>query len=263
MKLLFLGTGAADWIPEWHERVGYVRRYSSALINDDLLIDPGPDIWDYREKLGTPDMFKNIKSIIVTHSHDDHFKVSSIRRLCKEADHPIKVFMEKNSFGKFAKEDEIPGVILCPLTPTVPFETEGYNIIPCRSNHSKFLEGEQSLNYIVREKSSGRAFFYGSDSGWIVYDTWQLIKQERPNVVIFECTVGPNQEGDDRIFGHTSVPMIGIMMQTMTKQHGPADDARYYTTHMAMTLHKNHEDTARALAPFGVTPAYDGLEIEI
>ena len=262
MKLTFLGTGAADWGLEWWERFGYGRRYSSALVNDDLLIDPGPHIFHYQDNLGTPGMFKNVQNIILTHTHADHLSIDSVRRLCKEADHPIHFFAEKNSFGKFAGE-EIPGLILCPLTPTVRFELDKYKIIPCRSNHSKFMEGEQSLNYIVREKSTGRAFFYGADSGWIVYDTWLLIKEERPNAVIFECTVGGQEVGDDRCFGHTSVAMIGLMMQTMTKQHGPADDAKYYTTHMAMTLHGKPEQTAAELAPFGVVPAYDGLEIEI
>jgi hypothetical protein len=32
---------------------------------------------------------------------------------------------------------------------------------------------------------------------------------------------------------------------------------------MALTLHKDHESLVKFLAPMDVTPAYDGLEIEI
>ena len=49
MKLQFLGTGAADWSPKKPEK-GEHRWLSSALINDDLLIDPGPCVFDALEK---------------------------------------------------------------------------------------------------------------------------------------------------------------------------------------------------------------------
>ena len=78
--------------------------------------------------------------------------------------------------------------------------------------------------------------------------------------VIFECTLG-FCPGDDRMFGHTGIPMIEIMLETMRAQHGPADDARYYTSHMARTLHGSHAELERQLAHLDVTPAYDGMMI--
>jgi len=261
MELLFLGTGAADWSLQKIEEYGWGRRFSSALVNDDLLIDPGPHIYDFEEKQGTPGMFRGVKSIIVTHSHGDHFNVGTLRRLCAEAGGRITLYAEQGVLRKLEREGGAD-VDAVALTPCVTFEAGGYEITPCRSNHDLFFAGEQTLNYIVKEKSSGRSFFYGADSGWIVYDTWLLIKKAKPNAVIFEATVG-NVPGDDRVFGHTSIPMIAIMLETMRAQHGPADDCRYYTTHMARTLHGTHAETAAALEPLGVTPAYDGMKIEI
>ena len=57
--------------------------------------------------------------------------------------------------------------------------------------------------------------------------------------------------------------MIEIMLETMRAQHGPAEDAAYYTSHMARTLHGTHEELTRQLAHLGVTPAYDGMKIYI
>ena len=44
MKITFLGTGAADWSYDMHKDVEGFRRNSSALIDNCLLIDPGPDV---------------------------------------------------------------------------------------------------------------------------------------------------------------------------------------------------------------------------
>ena len=46
MKITFLGTGAADWNRAEHGTWEGFRRNSSALIDDCLLIDPGPDVLD-------------------------------------------------------------------------------------------------------------------------------------------------------------------------------------------------------------------------
>ncbi len=261
MELLFLGTGAADWSLAKIEEYGWGRRFSSALVNRDLLIDPGPHIYDFEEKQGTPGMFRGVKNIIVTHSHGDHFNVGTVRRLAAESEERITLFGDSGVLRKLEREGGAD-VDAVALTPCEGFDAGGYSVMPCRSNHDLFFAGEQTLNYIVKEKETGRSFFYGADSGWIVYDTWLLIKKARPNAVIFEATVG-TVRGDDRVFGHTSIPMIEIMIETMRAQHGPADDCKYYTTHMARTLHGTHEETAAALAPLGITPAYDGMKITI
>lgn len=44
MKITFLGTGAADWPSEKNEKLTDFRRLSSLLIDDVLLIDPGPAV---------------------------------------------------------------------------------------------------------------------------------------------------------------------------------------------------------------------------
>ncbi len=41
MKLLFLGTGAADWPINRTDYMKEYRRFSSAVIDRQLLIDPG------------------------------------------------------------------------------------------------------------------------------------------------------------------------------------------------------------------------------
>ncbi len=257
MHLLFLGTGAADWSPKYRGGAIY-RRLSSALVNDDLLIDPGPQIYEFAEDSGLPDLYKNVKNIILTHSHGDHLNADSLVRLAKESSFPVRFWAHPCAFKKLAGIEGLPE--LMPLELEKAENIGNYEVLPCPANHGDLQEGEIPLNFIV--KQGERSLFYGSDSGWIMYPTYRRIKQYKPNAVIFECTVG-HAPGDDRVFGHTSAAMIGIMTETMMAQHAVADDCKYYATHMARTLHGTQEESARLLAPHGVIPAYDGLEIEI
>ncbi len=262
MELLFLGTGAADWSPKCKSADKLYRRVSSALVNDDLLIDPGPSIYEFAEDCGKPDLYKNVKNVILTHSHRDHFNAGTLTRLTKESNFELHFWAQPAAYEKLKAEanegNKLP--VFHPLTPMVSETMGNYEVFPCFANHGDLPEGEIPLNYIV--KQGDRSFFYGSDSGWLMYETYKKIKQAKPNAMIFECTTG-YAPGDERIFGHTSIAMIGIMMESITAQKATADDCKYYTTHMARTLHTTHEDTTSRLAPFGVTPAYDGLKIII
>ena len=54
MKLTFLGTGAADWNINSYDAMPFFRRNSSALIDGTLLIDPGPHVFHFAEKMRKP-----------------------------------------------------------------------------------------------------------------------------------------------------------------------------------------------------------------
>lgn len=259
MKLQFLGTGAADWNIDSRRDGDFFRRFSSAVIDGTLLIDPGPHIYDFAEKNGTPDMFLGVTDIIVTHSHADHFNPGTVKRIAAGTDHSVRLWASPVLFKAFAGET-------CALPQFMPLEVGkvvdagGYFVTPCRSNHGPFKVGEDTFNFIV--KKDGRSLFYGADSGWIMYDTYLAIKDVRPNAWVFECTVG-NVVGDDRCFGHTSIKMIEVMMSTIIPQRAAADDCKFYATHMARGLHGTHEQTVADLAHTGVVPAYDGMTVEI
>ena len=58
MKVLFLGTGASDWPQHKKSEDEFFRRYSSVLIDECILIDPGPSVVDAIEEHGV-DVTKN------------------------------------------------------------------------------------------------------------------------------------------------------------------------------------------------------------
>ncbi len=86
MKLTFLGTGAADWDINAYTPGVFHRRFSSVLINRDLLIDPGPHVFHYAEHSNDPHILDGVKNILVTHTHSDHFCPETVERLCAGRD---------------------------------------------------------------------------------------------------------------------------------------------------------------------------------
>ncbi len=62
--------------------------------------------------------------------------------------------------------------------------------------------------------------------------------------------------GDFRIFEHNSIAMVEIMCQTLA----PYSD-QFFVSHMARTLHTDHETLRKRLAPAGIVPAYDDMEV--
>ena len=73
MKLLCLGTGAADWDPKQASAEASFRRLTAAMVNRDLMIDCGPCVYEFAETFGYDGLYRSVTSILVTHSHGDHF----------------------------------------------------------------------------------------------------------------------------------------------------------------------------------------------
>src|SRR5216684_9419264 len=87
MRITFLGTGAANAFPEAFCKCRNcaqarmlggpsLRKRSAALINDDLLIDLGPDIMSASQMHGCP--LDNVRYCLQTHPHADHLDLSHL-----------------------------------------------------------------------------------------------------------------------------------------------------------------------------------------
>ena len=262
MKLLFLGTGAADTDMHFFEPSINFRRNSSALVNNDLLIDPGPHIFHFADVNGRPDLFDNIKNIIVTHSHKDHFNPENFRRIYEKTG--CTLWADRACIRRLTEaygEEFASSINYVETLPLQTYDIGNYKVSSLYSNHATPDQAEVTRVYYITDGE--RSLYYGCDSSWIPTRSWNFIKEKPINTLVFELTCGDLAPDDWRLFEHNTIDMLELMMRMFKKFDRFADDVKFYTSHMAVTLHKSHAEIADRLAPMGVTPAYDGLEIDV
>ncbi len=222
MKILFLGTGAADFPADKTGVIGF-RRTASALIDEKILIDPGPWVRDAIEEYGVN--VKKIKYILNTHRHSDHF--------CQET---VNYLVENGAQFVETKDKDV-------------LNLDGYEIEAYKGNHTV-----EVCHFII--KNGGTCLFYGLDGAWLQYEEIRAIWKNKPDLAVFDATVG-FQEKDWRVFEHNNLSMVIEMKKSIDQ-----DIKKYVISHMAHTLHSDHEALSREMAKHNITAAYDGLEIE-
>ena len=254
MKLTFLGTGAADW-PRKKEGSGFARYLSSALVNDDLLIDPGPCVPDAARDIA-PGLLSGVTDIVLTHSHGDHFSPDTLSFLA--ADHPVRFYATAEVFPLVPS---LPGLECIPVVPFVPFRAGAYDLLPLPSSHSTGIPEETPVFYVIREGETN--LFYGLDGAWIPNKTFNRMKSLAFDAMVFDCTSG-EIEGEFRIFEHNTIPMLEYMLRSIRTSFPSMlkPGCLLVAQHMARTLHQGPEDLERRLASFGMTAAFDGRILE-
>lgn len=255
MKLEFIGTGAADFKLEKREEGKLFRRWTTTLVNDDLLLDPGPHVLDYLEKNECMDLLDNVKYVLMTHSHGDHVNVDTVKALvAKNPD--IEFFGNEQSVNKIKEATDKAIVVEF----NKPLTCGAYTVTPYHGNHSPKWSGEQTFLYSINDGE--KEMFYGTDTAWLPTETWYAMKSHQFDCMIMEVTLG-DVIGDYRIFEHNNIRMVEIMMETFRKTGVVKPEAKVIATHIAKGTHGNQEQLANRLAGFRMIAAYDGYKTEI
>lgn len=221
MKITFLGTGAADWNRQEHGSMSGFRRNAAALVDDTLLIDPGPDVPEALETFGKAK--ETIRYIINTHTHSDHYSEATLAFL------PNAVFTELK-----AGEE-------CQLGP--------YRILALPANHATC---PGTVHFLVSDGQ--KRLFYGLDGAWLLSEEYQALREQGADLAVMDATIG-FVDGDYRIFEHNNLNMVLEMKKTLSPYV-----KRWCISHMARTLHTSHEELAQKMAEYNVEAAYDGYE---
>ncbi len=225
MKILFLGTGAADWPQKREEGMAEFRRLSSAIIDRSLLIDPGPQVIDALEEQGIA--LGDVKYIINTHPHGDHYNENTRKTL------------EEN------------GAVFVDMCDGDEKQLGKYTVYAYGGNHSTV---NKVVHFIVTDGNS--ALFYGLDGAWLMYNEVAGIMAHKPSLAVLDATIG-DIDGDYRIFEHNNLNMVLEMKKTLKPYVG-----KFCISHMARTLHTDHKTLSDRMAKEDVITACDGLELE-
>lgn len=226
MQICFLGTGADDWNIEAVDACGLHRFRSSALIDGVLLIDPGPEIFLSARKYNID--ISGIKYIINTHPHSDHFNAENLSVLQKAGAEFIEFDpAEVKNIGKYTVES-------------------------LKANHAT---SENPLHFIISDGE--KTLFYGLDGAWLLYEEVKAIKSRKVNLAVLDATVGYNH-GDFRIFEHNNLYMVEELKNGLK-----SNVERFIISHMALTLHTDHNTLVEQMKNTGIEVAFDGFVTEI
>jgi len=282
--ITFLGTAAANAFPEAFcscrncaqaRMLGgkSLRKRSAVLVNNDLLIDLGPDIMAASQIHGRP--LNHVRYCLQTYPHADHLDLSHLLSRSPAygvVDAPtLEFYASSQTLQRAAEtfERDLAGFsLLSPqaeehlnfkvhqIQPLVSFKVGPYSVTAFPANHAP---GMGAMLYAI--EANGRALFYGTDTAALFEQTWQVLRERhmRFDVMILDHTYGPGQPTSD----HLSATQV-IEHANRMRTEGVLDGhARVFATHIAHEGNPAHDELDAFAKEHGYEVAYDGLVLRL
>ncbi|MHB8855055.1 MAG: MBL fold metallo-hydrolase [Bellilinea sp.] len=284
MVITFLGTSGANSYPEAFCKCHHcekartlggpsLRKRSALLINEDLLVDLGPDIMtaaqEHRYSL------TQVRYCIQTHPHADHLDVSHL--LSRSPDHGVvgapclNFYASEETLERAAqtfRRDLSDRDLLSPITqeymnlkvytikPFQPIQIGNYQITAFPANHAPTMG---AMLYSVED--GNRCIFYGTDTAPLLDQTWQAFHQQKLkfDIVILDHTYGLKEPANDHMNAYQVIEHI----VRMRNEDLLTNNARVFATHIAHEGNPPHPDLVAFAKQHGYEVAYDGLRLEI
>lgn len=312
MKLTFLGTGDAEGVPALWCRCEYcqvarrrggrhLRRRSAVLVNDDLLIDAGPDITTAAARWGLD--LAPVRALLITHPHGDHLRtdtlvsrgrfwggtplppldvyasrasLAGIARLgapesLRLRPHPIAPFrrFEARTGGPAAPDPRVPATA-GPI-PAIPPRL--YEVWTFAARHA--APEDEAMLFALRQvegpevagRDEGPALLYATDTGPFPEETLAALAELAAAGLRFRLTVVDATFGTGREVkapgAHMTIEQMLAHQRELGRRGLLAAGARRLATHFGHWCTPPHDELTALLAPHGVEPAYDGLTIAL
>ncbi len=284
MIITFLGTSAANAYPEAFCRCENcekarilggksIRKRSAALINDDLLLDLGPDIMTASNIHYCS--LSRVRYCLQTHAHSDHLDASHF--LSRSPGYGVVGAPRLHFYASsgtlrhtahLLERDCAPAGFLDPqvgehlnlevhhISPLQSLTIGAYTVVAFPANHDPLVE---PLLYAIQ--SNRRTIFYGTDTAGLSEDTWQGFHQHKLqfDLVVLDHTYGPNELGSDHLSAHQCIEHV----ERMRNEGVLAQNARVFATHIAHEGNPAHPELADFAKQHAYEIAYDGLVLEV
>lgn len=282
MNITFLGTSAATAIPmpfckcqiceTARERKGKdLRKRTSLLVNDDLLIDFGPDVMSasFMYDIDTT----KIKHLLQTHPHTDHFDASAFGTrfpgyAVEDVPH-LELYASARTVKKLnemlrddgyvqditdPKEQEELKLSVFQMSHFEKRKVGNYTVTALPANHDEAVD---ALLYIVEDENT--SLFYGTDTDTLPDELWSYLEDQKISFdfVILDQTYGPDLDGDS----HLNANKLIETAQRMKESGMLKDGARVFATHLSHEGNYNHRELSEYAAKHGYEIAHDGLVV--
>lgn len=284
MKLRFLGTSAAGGYPNPHCRCDNcvaarqasgksIRMMCSAMIDDELLIDLGPDISGACLRFGID--LASVRWVLQTHSHGDHLLAlhASARAASWAAKNaqPMEWFLNKagidvvlegnsKSIAKMsmAIDDNAPAELtLTTINPWQELEFGPYRVLTIPANHAS---APNPMLFAIQK--GNRRVLYGSDTSALPDDVWPQVAERGWT---FDVVILDHNDGFAKPKSATHMGSEAVLaeMDIMRSLGIVNENTRLLGSHIAHHSAGTHEVESSQARALGYDIAFDGLIIDI
>lgn len=270
MRIFFLGTAAAEGYPgifcncdscqQARRLGGKNRRYRSALlVNDDLLIDFGPDLLAAAQRFNKT--LWNVTTGLVTHAHSDHFYTANLEMRADgftgRRPPPTLHLYGPHEVAQMLQA-EFATVEMHLQTHTVhagdSWQSAGYTLTAYHAWHA--VEHLETLFYGIDDGQ--RALLYATDTGLFPEDTRRALLGHSFDVIVLEETMGVGKYEQHLGFESFVEQTAWIRENGLLRPGG-----RLVATHFSHSGNPLHAELEAFFKPQGVEVAYDGMEINL
>ncbi len=280
MKITMLGTGAFGYplsfcncdncINARNHRGESLRKRASALINDDLIIDLGPDT-QTAMMMYNSDMGK-IKYLLQTHIHTDHFdegllctripymEMKNHNKLEIYA-HPMCLKIMSQRVNDLENADLISeegskklNVHSNAINSGDIFYAGDYKIKAIETNHDLKCG---ALLYVISQNDKN--IFYATDTPELTVNALKQLEGIVLDVIIMDHTFG----NVNYSYSHLNEKLFGEQLEKLRKIGCINENTLIYGTHISHDGMEYHEIVESKAISNGYHIAFDGMEIEI
>ena len=274
MRLRILGSAAAEGWPamycrceactEARRRGGRnLRRRTAYAVNDDTLVDFGPDIFWQSVEFDID--LASIRQVLLTHSHNDHLSPPEFgwraRGYCATECEPLDIFGNSHALARLKREISLPPELaqlrFHQAEPGVAFTCGNLRVTPLEAQHAS--PEETALNYVIADGLA--TILIANDTGWWEDRTWELVRGFSVDLAVLECTyreVNPASRQH-----HLGLDSMLEMRDRLAELGVLKPEATVVTNHFSHNGHVLYEELCERLEPHGIIVGYDGLTIDL
>lgn len=271
MEFTLLGTGAAEAVPdpfcrcrvcESARREGgpEIRARATALVNDDLLFDLGPDLLASANQAGR--YLGGLKVILITHRHSDHWLPQNLiwRRSAFTPTEvtPATIYGPADALADLPPElAETAAVSWESVTAGDQWTVGTYTITAIPATHG---EGQlEPLLYVVAEGE--RRLFYAVDTAPLPEPAWDLLRELGPmDLIALDATQGTRSGG---LAHHGMAQFLETRARMIEEGVLEPDRTVLIAHHFSHNGGLTHRELVEAYAQHGIVAGYDGLALTI
>lgn len=280
MKITFLGTAAigfplsfcnCDNCQKAKKYKGKsLRKRASLLINDEMIIDLGPDV-QTAMMMYDKDMGK-VKYLLQTHPHLDHYNeemlIARIPYMAMKNQHELQLIASKicienmsDRISRYEKADLVTDegknkllINSIPIEKGEIIEIDKYKIKAITSTHD---EKHGSLLFVITYNDKN--IFYATDTKMLTEEALNQLSNYKLDLVVLDHTFGDT----DYTFSHLNKKAFIEQIKVLKDLKIIDEQTLIYATHISHDGNSYHEEIEEDAIRNGYHIAYDGLEFQL